>query len=249
MKAPAFQLYAGDFFVDTIYWSNEELGAYTRLLSLEWTNGPLPSDEKKLAQAVGLSGHNWKREWDRIWKTISSKFTQICLINVSKMSQNGLNLVSHLSQLDQSLLVNIRLEETRGKQLNYSEIQRKKINKRWVETNTPVIPQNENGIYSPSPSPSPTQILLKEYATFSEKWWQAYPSRNGKKVGKRDALIYLKSMKLQNGNRELLLKATENYSNSKAALEGFVKDPIRFLKKDFWRDWIEPEPEQQKDWC
>jgi hypothetical protein len=74
--------------------------------------------------------------------------------------------------------------------------------------------------------------------------------RNGKRVGKKDCTNYLKAMKLQNGDRELLMKATINYCNSKTAQDGYCKDPIRFLRKDFWRDWIEPEETTQgkDDW-
>ncbi len=50
-KAPAFQLYAADFYMDTNTWSIEEIGIYTRLLFSEWVNGPLPNDETRLARA------------------------------------------------------------------------------------------------------------------------------------------------------------------------------------------------------
>jgi hypothetical protein len=34
--------------------------------------------------------------------------------------------------------------------------------------------------------------------------------------------------------------AIRNYTDSKQAMDGYAKDPIRFLKKNFWRDWIDP---------
>ena len=51
-KAPAFQLYAADFFMDTIGWSDVEVGIYIRLLLLEWINGPLPDDHKQLLKLM-----------------------------------------------------------------------------------------------------------------------------------------------------------------------------------------------------
>jgi hypothetical protein len=125
------------------------------LLTLEWANGPLPSDHKKLAQAVGISGHNWKRDWDRIWNNISSKFSQISLINLSKISQKSLIFLSHLSQHDPSLLVNIRLEITRGKQLNNSKLKKKAAMDRWSKNNAGAMQAHKQTVCSPSSSPSP----------------------------------------------------------------------------------------------
>lgn len=164
-KAPAFQFYAGDFFVDTISWSLEEIGAYARLLSLEWANGPLENDPKKLAQSVGLSGHNWKREWDRIWTTLSSKFSQISLINLSEMSQNSLSFLSHLKPYNESLLINVRLEETRGKQLIYSESRRKGAQAKHEKDAAYAEHMHVHKPCSPTPTPTPHKEKTKK--TFS----------------------------------------------------------------------------------
>ncbi len=143
MKAPAFQFYAGDYFIDTFLWSNRELGAYTRLLSFEWTNGPLPNDPKKLAKIAVESPENMAK----IWNEIGVKFDEI----------------------DGNFLVNSRLEETRQKQINYAESRRKGA---IAKHDKFVHMQNScsdtmTGLCndSPSPSPTPTQknkILKKE---------------------------------------------------------------------------------------
>lgn len=130
MKAPAFQLYAGDLFVDTFLWSNRELGAYTRLLLFQWTNGPLPSDINKLAK---IACEN-VRKMTQIWQEIGKKF----------------------AKNEQGNFVNLRLEETREKQRKYSEKQRERVQARWEKKDTVVLPTNEPIGYSPSPSPSPT---------------------------------------------------------------------------------------------
>lgn len=72
---------------------------------------------------------------------------------------------------------------------------------------------------------------------FFEDFWKAYPKRNGKKVGRKECLEYFKSF--ANGDRELVIIAAQNYAKSKDAKDGYARDPIRFLKKDFWKDWIE----------
>ncbi len=83
---------------------------------------------------------------------------------------------------------------------------------------------------------------LKEniYTRFSEKFWELYPKRNGKKLGKGDCFEYIKT-KIDERDFQPLLRATTNYSNSSSVRDGFTKDPIRFLRKDYWREWIEGE--------
>lgn len=44
-KAPAFQFYASDFYMDTIAWTDEMVGLHIRLLCQQWTNGKIESDE------------------------------------------------------------------------------------------------------------------------------------------------------------------------------------------------------------
>jgi len=80
----------------------------------------------------------------------------------------------------------------------------------------------------------------KDVATSFDIFWNIYPSRNGKKVTKKESRdYYFKHIKPD--EVELILKATRNYADSEFAGKGYIKDPIRFLKKDFWKDWIEPE--------
>jgi uncharacterized protein YdaU (DUF1376 family) len=221
-KSPAFQMYSNDFLVDTLDWSIEEIGIYTRLLFYQWTNGSIPDDTKRLARIAGCG--------------------------TQKFIANSKKVLSKFVKINEGYLQNERMEFERLKQAQYIENQREKGKKRAEERWTGHIavatkrlqpegkPKNAS-----SSSSSLKETSLKDFATFSEKWWHVYPSRNGKKVGKKESLLYLKSMKLENGDRELLLKATQNYSTSKAALEGYIKDPVRFLKKEFWRDWVEPE--------
>ena len=78
---------------------------------------------------------------------------------------------------------------------------------------------------------------MKEF----EEFWKMYPARNGKKLGKSETYDVFKRKHLYNGNFSELLKATKNYSKSSLAQRGFAKDPARFLRKDYWWDWLEPE--------
>lgn len=100
MKAPAFQLYAADFYMDTLGWTCEEVGLYFRLLMAEWVNGPLPNDEVRLAKS--------------------------CQMSVKKFHNNFQNVSPKFIQKGEGFLINQRLEETRLEQEHYQEIQRLK---------------------------------------------------------------------------------------------------------------------------
>lgn len=86
------------------------------------------------------------------------------------------------------------------------------------------------------------------FDSFFDDFWNTYPSRNGKKLGKDECKKYCRRFK--NGDRELILQGTKNYAASKQAKEGYAKDPIRFLRKEAFREWQEPErdPNDAYDW-
>ena len=76
-----------------------------------------------------------------------------------------------------------------------------------------------------------------------KRFWKIYPSRNGRKVTKKESLLFFKDNFKTEEEINLLLKATQNYSAM--TKEGFARDAIRFLKKDFWRDWIEKTEDKE----
>lgn len=100
MKAPAFQLYASDIYMDTVEWTVEEVGIYNRLLHTQWVNGSLPNDISRLARIAGCGSKRFQKGWG----LISFKFF---------LTEDG-------------RLQNLRLEETRQKQIKYRELQLKK---------------------------------------------------------------------------------------------------------------------------
>jgi hypothetical protein len=70
-----------------------------------------------------------------------------------------------------------------------------------------------------------------------EKFWTEYPRRNGKRVGKQNTLKRFQS--LSEDDWTTAIKAAVNYANSQVAKNNYAKDPERFLKDDYWRDWID----------
>lgn len=76
---------------------------------------------------------------------------------------------------------------------------------------------------------------IKESEENFVKFWSIYPKRNGKKLGKSEALKKFKVIK----EIDQLMIAVENFAKSKKALDGFAEDAKRFLSNDRWRDWID----------
>lgn len=98
-KAPAFQLYASDFDMDTASWDNEEVGIYFRLLMYQWVNKSIPKDTKRLAKIVRM-GH---KKFQNRWQILKKKFIEKDLNN----------------------LVNEKMEKVRVEQIRYRETQSK----------------------------------------------------------------------------------------------------------------------------
>lgn len=190
-KAPAFQLYSNDFFVDTITWELDELGLYARLLFVEWSNGPLPKDHKKLAKIAGIS---------------PKKFSNLFQICSSKFIENA-----------EGNLINQRLEQEREKQYKYSESRKDIAHKRWEKSNTHAMHMHEHtdihtGCSSSSSSSSTSNIKDKrlkdiagipkngtppnpDIATFINYAFDSFENAFNKKMmvdGKKDGAIVKK---------------------------------------------------------
>lgn len=68
-----------------------------------------------------------------------------------------------------------------------------------------------------------------------EELWNLYPARKGQKQGKRPAHKRWKSFALE--DRSQVLQAARHYAQR---CGDFARDLERFLKDDFWRDYLNP---------
>ncbi|MBA7559096.1 hypothetical protein ES708_00709 [subsurface metagenome] len=135
MKAPAFQMYASDIYMDTVEWSVDELGIYDRLLYAQWVNGSIPNDITRLARIAGCG----TKKFQKGWRIISFKFVPV----------------------GDGRLQNKRLEKTRLKQDNYRELQREAgrrgAEKRWGKDSNPNSNPNGDPINNPNDETMPLQ--------------------------------------------------------------------------------------------
>jgi hypothetical protein len=101
---------------------------------------------------------------------------------------------------------------------------------------------------SPSSSEKQTDASPSALELEFEEFWKCYPARNGKRLGKQEALRKWKTFNAEDCGQILL--AVRNYASSKLVLDGIgIKDPHRWLRNgkgdEPWRDWLEPEQANQ----
>lgn len=143
MKAPAFQLYAADFYMDTVGWTCEEVGLYFRLLMAEWVNGPLPDDEIRLAKT--------------------------CQISVKKFQVNFKNVLPKFTKNGEGYFINNRLEETRLKQSRFQESQALKGKKNKGKPKTKRKPRFNPGLTPDEPKSNPSSSSSSSTSLKEEK--------------------------------------------------------------------------------
>lgn len=71
-----------------------------------------------------------------------------------------------------------------------------------------------------------------------EEFWDSYPKRNGKKIGKSKTQTIWKS--LTGEQRELARLGVIHYLNACEQELTIAKDPFRWLRDKAWEDWQEP---------
>jgi uncharacterized protein YdaU (DUF1376 family) len=113
-KLPWFPFYASDFLTSTGSMSNEEVGAYIKLLCYQWDKGVLPKDPVRLARLAGCD----RIAFASLWNILRDKFTQV---------KDG--------------YINPKMEEHRQRQKEVSDKNSTKAKKRWA-TNAVAMPQH-----------------------------------------------------------------------------------------------------------
>ena len=73
-----------------------------------------------------------------------------------------------------------------------------------------------------------------------EEAWQAYPKRNGRRVGKEAAKALWGKLPLR--DRPMVLEAIRAYATAVARSETIPRDAERFFKNQYWKDWVPDAP-------
>ncbi len=124
-------------------------------------------------------------------------------------------------------------------------------------TKRPPEPSLEPSV-DPSPSTASTDVRADPNYRFDD-WWALYPTRNGRKLGKKKAAE--KWRRLSYDDKAACYAATKAYAAACARGDTIAKDAERFLAADYWRDWLDavehqpatpavrPEPEADCATC
>ena len=215
---PWFPFYARDWLTDSkvLAMSCCQRGAFIHLLALQWENGGLPNDYGQLAKMTGWEGEGLELE----------AVLQDCFV------VGG----------DDGLLRNERLMELRAEKLAKRAAQsagaRSTLAKR--QANRPVRASEKTDADADAEK-SKTSVRKRtgaqEYDPNFELFWNAYPKRSGKRVGKKATYRRWRPLFAE---QDQVFVAAKNYAQSKIArVDGKARDPERFLKDDYWRDWLD----------
>lgn len=83
------------------------------------------------------------------------------------------------------------------------------------------------------PSPSPDGDKERGF----DRFWEVYPARNGRKVGKAKSLTKWRALSLD--SKRVAYRAAINYARAVQSGATIPKDPERFLANRYFEDWAE----------
>jgi hypothetical protein len=118
--------------------------------------------------------------------------------------------------------------------------------KAQVNASTTSRPSSNGSTSPPAPTPTPIKLQLPSPPLVAltdplqgfQNFWEAYPRRNGKRLGRGLCEGLWKKLSLE--DKRAAWRGAKNYA---LAVDGGItiaKDPERFLKHRLWTDWQEP---------
>ena len=171
-KAPAFQLYAADFYTDTMSWTATSVGVYFRLLMHEWINGPLPTSMAKLARIAGVDARNMQKMWSA---ELAKKFVSI----------DG-------EREGAKMYVNLRLEQTRKEQDDRRQKQAESGRKGGLKTQEERREHTSDPSSKPSSDPSSEIEALQSSSSIPSKKKKVYRGKFPIPPPIEDVILYCK---------------------------------------------------------
>ncbi len=220
-----YQFNIGDYAKATRHLSNLEDLAYRRLMELYYdTEKPLPNDVKKLARLVNMRKNQVE---------VESILDDFFYLSDEGYRQNRIEkeLAKYHRNADVARVNGKKGGRPRKPSKNPVGFENKpnpnpaesqsKANHKPITINQEPITKNKNKKTSGP----------KAYSEAFERWWAIFPKRNGRVRGKQTTYPLFNGI-LKSEYMDLKA-ATVNYSK-----EEHIRDPERFLKGGYWRDFI-----------
>ena len=195
-------------------------------------------------QRLHLSGNQWKLLWTIMRFTYgwNKKTDYISLTTFEKCT--GLNRWNFKQYLDDLFHREIIIRDNSGYIIKYGL---QKDYTKWktsIKNNTSIKNDTTTGIKNNTKTSIKNDthkrqktIKNTDMSSFDE-FWKVYPSRNGRKLEKDESLKAF--IKIRREEFENVVRAAKNYAESKDVQNGIgIRDPKRFLKNDYWKEWID----------
>ncbi len=195
-------------------------------------------------QRLRLSGNQWRLLWTIMRFTYgwNKKTDYISLTTFEKCT--GLKRWNLKRNLDDLFHREIIIRDNSGYIIKYGL---QKDYTKWktsIKNNTSIKSDTATGIKNNTKTSIKNDthkrqktIKNTDMSSFDE-FWKVYPSRNGRKLEKDESLKAF--IRIRREEFENVVRAAKNYAESKDVQNGIgIRDPKRFLKNDYWKEWVD----------
>ena len=195
-------------------------------------------------QRLRLSGNQWRLLWTIMRFTYgwNKKTDYISLTTFEKCT--GLKRWNLKRNLDDLFHREIIIRDNSGYIIKYGL---QKDYTKWktsIKNNTSIKNDTATGIKNNTKTSIKNDthkrqktIKNTDMSSFDE-FWKVYPSRNGRKLEKDESLKAF--IRIRREEFENVVRAAKNYAESKDVQNGIgIRDPKRFLKNDYWKEWVD----------
>lgn len=205
-----YEFHASKFEGDTAHLTNEQVGAYLRLLNFHFQHDYIPTDPDQLRLIL--------RETKQKTRKIIAVLDQFFYEKDGRFFQK-------------------RMVETIAKAAEKSRVRKAAANKRWHPKASANAPANADTvtdtvtINTKNTSASGDARQAKRFA----EWWAEYPNKKDKKK----ALAKWKARQLDRLADTLISDTKRRKTEDRGWLDGFVPLPTTYINGDRWEDAIE----------
>jgi phage replication O-like protein O len=201
-------------------------------------------------QRVHLSGNQWQILW-AIMRLTYGWNKKVAFISLTIFEKHtGLDRRNLKRDLDAMVKREIISKDSSnyitkyGIQKDYSKWQTGVNNNTGVKNNTSVNNNTTTSVENNTETSVDiyTHKRKKEkkdiYMCHFKEFWEVYPTRNGRKLGKGEAQKFFSKIKA--ADYENVVQAAKYYSNSEDVQKGIgIRDPKRFIKNNYWKEWVD----------
>jgi len=217
---PAFQFYADDFLAGTIDMTAEEVGAYMRLLCLQWTKGAI-TDRQKLS--VGVSKEVAETVLSlKFVKQKDGTFVNVRLEEVRNLRENYAKKKSDAGK-----------KGAESRWHSHTSANGKRIAEGMAKGMAEGMANDSSSVSSLHIKKKKTKGKDKDRDGMFSELWEVWPRL--RRSGMADAEKAWAAA-VQKADPEVILSAAREYAISEVGTGQYVKGPATWLRKGCWED-------------